>query len=57
MQIREHEKALEVIHQLSDGIRDASLRLKKLLGTIKARAHDAGGGAARSAWPSRPCGL
>ena len=35
MQIREHEKALQVIHQLSDGIRDASIRLKKLLGTIK----------------------
>jgi hypothetical protein len=36
MQIREHEKALEVIHQLSEGIRDASLKLKKLLGNIKA---------------------
>jgi DNA repair exonuclease SbcCD ATPase subunit len=35
MQIREHEKALQVIHQLSDGIRDASAKLKKLLGTIK----------------------
>jgi len=35
MQIREHEKALQVIHQLSDGIRDASVKLKKLLGTIK----------------------
>lgn len=35
MQIREHEKALEVIHQLSDGIRDASVKLKKLLTTIK----------------------
>lgn len=35
MQIREHEKALQVIHQLSDGIRDASTKLKKLLGTIK----------------------
>jgi DNA repair exonuclease SbcCD ATPase subunit len=35
MQIREHEKALQVIHQLSDGIRDASLKLKKLLSTIK----------------------
>jgi len=35
MQIREHEKALQVIHQLSDGIRDASVRLKKLLGSIK----------------------
>ena len=35
MQIREHEKALQVIHQLSDGIRDASTKLKKLLSTIK----------------------
>jgi len=35
MQIREHEKALQVIHQLSEGIRDASVRLKKLLGTIQ----------------------
>jgi hypothetical protein len=35
LQIREHEKALQVIHQLSDGIRDASIRLKKLLGSIK----------------------
>jgi hypothetical protein len=35
MQIREHEKALQVIHQLSDGIRDASVKLKKLLSTIK----------------------
>jgi DNA repair exonuclease SbcCD ATPase subunit len=35
MQIREHEKALQVIHQLSDGIRDASVKLKKLLGTIQ----------------------
>ena len=35
MQIREHEKALQVIHQLSDGIRDASVKLKKLLGAIK----------------------
>jgi chromosome segregation ATPase len=35
MQIREHEKALQVIHQLSDGIRDASVKLKKLLGSIK----------------------
>ena len=35
MQIREHEKALQVIHQLSEGIRDASVKLKKLLGTIK----------------------
>src|SRR3954447_1367201 len=35
MQIREHEKALQVIHQLSDGIRDASTKLKKLLSTIQ----------------------
>ena len=35
MQIREHEKALQVIHQLSEGIRDASVKLKKLLGTIQ----------------------
>lgn len=35
LQIREHEKALQVIHQLSDGIRDASVKLKKLLSTIK----------------------
>ncbi len=35
MQIREHEKALQVIHQLSDGIRDASIKLQKLLGGIK----------------------
>src|SRR5215217_5908320 len=35
LQIREHEKALQVIHQLSDGIRDASDKLRKLLGTIK----------------------
>jgi DNA repair exonuclease SbcCD ATPase subunit len=35
MQIREHEKALQVIHQLSEGIRDASVKLKKLLGSIK----------------------
>jgi DNA repair exonuclease SbcCD ATPase subunit len=35
LQIREHEKALEVIHRLTDGIRDASDKLKKLLTTIK----------------------
>jgi DNA repair exonuclease SbcCD ATPase subunit len=35
LQIREHQRALEVIHQLSEGIRDASEKLKKLLGTIK----------------------
>jgi DNA repair exonuclease SbcCD ATPase subunit len=35
LQIREHQRALEVIHQLSEGIRDASDKLKKLLGAIK----------------------
>jgi DNA repair exonuclease SbcCD ATPase subunit len=35
LQIREHEKALVVIHQLTDGIRDASTKLQKLLGAIK----------------------
>jgi uncharacterized protein YjgD (DUF1641 family) len=35
MQIREHEKALQVIHQLTDGIRDASVKLRKLLGAIR----------------------
>jgi hypothetical protein len=35
MQIREHEKALQVIHQLTDGIRDASVKLRKLLGAIQ----------------------
>jgi DNA repair exonuclease SbcCD ATPase subunit len=35
LQIREHQRALEVIHKLADGIRDASDKLKKLLGTIK----------------------
>lgn len=35
LQIREHQRALEVIHGLTDGIRDASDKLKKLLGTIK----------------------
>ena len=35
LQIREHQRALEVIHGLTDGIRDASEKLKKLLGTIK----------------------
>jgi len=35
LQIREHQRALEVIHKLTDGIRDASDKLKKLLGTIK----------------------
>ncbi len=36
LQIREHEKALEVIHKLTDGIKDASDKLKKLLSTLKA---------------------
>ena len=31
----EHRRALEVVYQLTDGIRDASDKLKKLLGTIK----------------------
>jgi DNA repair exonuclease SbcCD ATPase subunit len=35
VQIREHQKALDVIHKLADGIRDASDKLKKLLGAIK----------------------
>jgi DNA repair exonuclease SbcCD ATPase subunit len=35
LQVREHEKALEVIQRLTDGIRDASDKLKKLLTTIK----------------------
>jgi len=35
LQVREHQRALEVIHQLTDGIRDASEKLKKLLGAIK----------------------
>jgi DNA repair exonuclease SbcCD ATPase subunit len=35
LQIREHQRALEVIHKLTDGIRDASDKLKKLLGAIK----------------------
>ena len=35
LQIREQQRALEVIHQLTDGIRDTSDKLKKLLGTIK----------------------
>ena len=35
LQVSEHEKALEVIHKLTDGIRDASDKLKKLLTTIK----------------------
>jgi DNA repair exonuclease SbcCD ATPase subunit len=35
LQIREHQRALDVIHKLADGIRDASDKLKKLLGTIK----------------------
>jgi DNA repair exonuclease SbcCD ATPase subunit len=35
LQIQEHQRALDVIHTLTDGIRDASDKLKKLLGTIK----------------------
>ncbi len=35
LQIREQARALEVIHGLTDGIRDASDKLKKLLGTVK----------------------
>jgi DNA repair exonuclease SbcCD ATPase subunit len=35
LQIREQRRALEVIHALSDGIRDASEKLKKLLSSIK----------------------
>jgi DNA repair exonuclease SbcCD ATPase subunit len=35
LQIREHQRALDVIHTLTDGIRDASDKLKRLLGTIK----------------------
>ena len=35
LQVREHAKALEVIHKLTDGIRDASDKLKKLLTTLK----------------------
>jgi hypothetical protein len=35
LQVREHAKALEVIHRLTDGIRDASDKLKKLLTTLK----------------------
>jgi DNA repair exonuclease SbcCD ATPase subunit len=35
IELREHAKALEVIQKLTDGIRDASDKLKKLLGTLK----------------------
>ena len=35
LQVREHAKALEVIHKLTDGIKDASDKLKKLLATLK----------------------
>jgi septal ring factor EnvC (AmiA/AmiB activator) len=35
LQVREYAKALEVIHKLTDGIRDASDKLKKLLTTLK----------------------
>jgi DNA repair exonuclease SbcCD ATPase subunit len=36
LQVKEHERALEVIHKLTDGIRDASDKLKKMLTTLKA---------------------
>jgi hypothetical protein len=32
LQIRQHEKALEVIHQLTEHIRQASKKLNELLG-------------------------
>jgi len=35
LQVRGTSARLDVIHQLTDGIRDASDKLKKLLGTIK----------------------
>lgn len=35
LQIREHQKALDVIQQLTTGIRDASDKLKRLLGGIR----------------------
>jgi DNA repair exonuclease SbcCD ATPase subunit len=35
LQIQEHQRAIEVIHNLSEGIRDASDKLKKLLSAIK----------------------
>jgi DNA repair exonuclease SbcCD ATPase subunit len=35
LQVREHQRALEVIHKLTDGIRDASDKLQRLLGSIK----------------------
>jgi DNA repair exonuclease SbcCD ATPase subunit len=35
LEVREHAKALEVIHKLTDGIRDASDKLKKLLTALK----------------------
>jgi DNA repair exonuclease SbcCD ATPase subunit len=35
LQVKEHERALDVIHKLTDGIRDASDKLKKLLTTLK----------------------
>jgi DNA repair exonuclease SbcCD ATPase subunit len=35
LQIREHQRAIDVIHTLTDGIRDASEKLKNLLGKIK----------------------
>jgi DNA repair exonuclease SbcCD ATPase subunit len=36
LQVKEHERALEVIQKLTDGIRDASDKLKKMLSTLKA---------------------
>jgi len=35
LQIREHQRAIDVIHTLTGGIRDASEKLKNLLGAIK----------------------
>jgi DNA repair exonuclease SbcCD ATPase subunit len=35
LEIQEHRRAIAVIHQLTDGIRDASDKLKKLLGALK----------------------
>jgi len=36
LQVKEHERALEVVQKLTEGIRDASDKLKKLLTTLKA---------------------
>ena len=35
LQIREHQRAIDVIHTLTGGIRDASEKLKNLLGAIR----------------------